>query len=157
MELSMGSISLLAWGWLALSFLAGMLIDSWPYLRSRYPKLGRGLRRLPEHPHDHAAAMEEKPCAPDWGKILLRGLRVALEVGVPVVILDLLIDSRLVLLIFMAAFLPALINPRLARGLTGEAPRDHRPNVYPREAKIGFLVGIATLGLVIAYVALVSR
>ena len=81
-------------------------------------------------------------------------VRVALEVGVPVVILDLLIDSRLVLLMFMAAFLPALINPRLARGLTGEAPRDHRPNVYPREAKIGFLVGIATLGLVIAYVAL---
>ena len=144
-----------SWGWIAASFMLALMMESWPHLKYAYWqwRIDRLLRREVEVHLDDLRDMQwrqgEDPGRFDVLRVLSASAQMALQLAVPVVFVDAVSAEDLALA--PAAVAAAVFFAR-GRGFIGDEEDerdDPGPPIYPREAKIGFVVAIlVSIGLV---------
>ncbi|MBY6127552.1 hypothetical protein KUW15_02365 [Qipengyuania aquimaris] len=140
-----------SWGWLVAAFLAALTIESWPHLTYRFWqwRIDRAFRDRGELLQEDLRELEWKQGArPEpfqIGRVLSVSLQSALQLFLPVVLVDTVAENDLVLL-------PAAIAAAAWFAQSREPEKDGEedysgPGGYdvPPEAKVGFLAAIAML------------
>ena len=156
----MASIYFAGWGWLSLVFSGSLIVEVWPHLHYRYwqwrldRRLARDAYMLTEELREFQLAQGEEPGRLDLKRAFLRSLRATFEIGFPVLMFGQFTHSDLLTVVFAAALLLTLIGHRRTVMREGPIPDDERRDVYPREAKVGFLVGMCAMIGIGLYLAL---